>query len=143
MTLEREEDKVNPTIGNYQENKKINHVIKKSLQGNLTIRKHRVFKTYDWEVSGQPCNQKAPNFQTSRSGIIRSTLQLESTKFSNPVIRKIQLIIVIRKDKCQPCNQEKPMSILQNHKNKKIKKHQVKSLIKLYHKKEKWEEPYH
>jgi hypothetical protein len=36
---------------------------------------------------------------TPQSGIIRSILQLESTKFSNSIIRKIQLISATRKDR--------------------------------------------
>jgi hypothetical protein len=38
---------------------------------NLAIGKHRVFKPYDEELSGQPCNQEALSFQTLRSGIIK------------------------------------------------------------------------
>jgi hypothetical protein len=38
-------------LGNFQEKKKINRVIRKNLQVNPTIRKHRVFKPYDWEVT--------------------------------------------------------------------------------------------
>jgi hypothetical protein len=38
-------------LGNFQEKKKINRVIKKNLHVNPTIRKHRVFKPYDWEVT--------------------------------------------------------------------------------------------
>jgi len=43
-------------LGNSQEKKKINPVIRKNLQVNPAIRKHQVFKPQDWEISSQPCN---------------------------------------------------------------------------------------
>jgi hypothetical protein len=52
---------MNPSIRKILINEKI----------NLAIRKHRVFKPYDEELSGQPCNQEALSFQTLRSGIIK------------------------------------------------------------------------
>jgi hypothetical protein len=64
---------------------------------------------------------------TPQSGIIRSILQSGSTKFSK--LYHLNINLAIRKKKTR--------SILQNHKIKKERRHQVKSLIKLYHQKEK------
>jgi hypothetical protein len=80
----------------------------------------------------------------SSRGVSRSTLQSGSTKFSN---------FVIKKNPVNFSHQEGQMSTLQSgktdvnpvksQKSKKERKHQVKSLIKLYHKKKKREKPYH
>jgi hypothetical protein len=53
------------------------------------------------------------------------------------------MLISVSEKVCHPCNQERPMLILQNHKSQKRKNHQVKNLIKPYHQEEKREEPYH
>jgi len=79
-----------------------------------TLSSKRVFKSTLQSGRIEFANHIIRNYHVNR--VIRKH------QFSSPVIKKIQLIPVIRKDKCQPCNQEGPRSILQNTKVKKRKK---------------------
>jgi hypothetical protein len=84
-----------------QEEDEINPTIRKISKINLIIEKNPVNSSHQ-EGQMSTCNQKAPSFPTLSS-------------------RKIKLILVIRNDRCQPCNQEGLMSVLQNHKSQKNK----------------------
>jgi len=93
----------------------MNPTIRKISKINLIIEKNPVNCSHQ-EGQMSTYNQEAPSFPTLSS-------------------RKIKLISVIRNDRCQPCNQEGLMSVLQNHKSQKKKNHQVKKLIILIIKK--------